>query len=190
MGAVRAVRLGSPSAATASGRSRTSRSRLFGSHPFLATGFVIRFGKERIVRSLPKHRSQLPSSLSPRRGGRSSLAKGSPAATAHNQTACRWVHCLPARRTLSLGKNATLLPAGSNRSERLEKSTRWRREDRQGLAICPLAPAIHAFTQSASPIQLYFPPPNPAIGIAAPVPKMPQNLQKIRLHQFRGFAAI
>ncbi len=189
MGAVRAVRLGSPSAATASGRSRTSRSRLFGSHPFLATGSSFISAPSINATRRLNIRFNCSVRLLSAQGRPSSLAKGSPATTAHNQTACRCIVSQPGR-TLSLGKNATLLPAGSNRSERLEKSTRWRREDRQGLAICPLAPAIHAFTQSASPIQLYFPPPNPAIGIAAPVPKMPQNLQKIRLHQFRGFAAI
>lgn len=157
--------------------------------PLSGNRWVIRFRIERISHSTLKHRFQLPCSFTFRAGRTLVTAKGSPATTAHSQTACR---CIVSQsdKLSHWGRMRALLPACSNRSERLEKSTRWRREGRQGLAICPWAPAIPAFTQSASPIQLYFPSPNRAIGIAAPVPKMPENLQKSRLHQFRGFAAI
>ena len=55
---------------------------------------------------------------------------------------------VPVRQTLSLGRMQTLLPACSNRSERLEKNTRWRREGRQnwpgslGMGGCPCLYAI------------------------------------------------
>ncbi|MCE9526290.1 MAG: hypothetical protein K8R36_09580, partial [Planctomycetales bacterium] len=50
--------------------------------------------------------------------------------------------------------------------------------------------AVPAFTQSASPIQLYFGVPNPAIGIAASARELLQNLQRLWLHQFHGIGLI
>lgn len=105
MGAVRAVRLGSPSAATASGRSRTSRSRLFGSHPFLATGSSFVSAPSVYATRRLNIGFNCPVRLLSAQGRPSSFAKGSPAATAHSQTACRCIVSQPGR-TLSLGKNA------------------------------------------------------------------------------------
>lgn len=77
------------------------------------------------------------------------------------------------------GRMQTLLPAGSNRSERLEKSTRLRQEGRQNWPCSLGGLAVRAFTLSASPIQLYFGVPNPAIGIAASARELLQNLQRL-----------
>ena len=193
MGAVRAVRLGSPFAAAASSPVRTSRSRSVRVTPLSGNRLVIRFGTERIGHSTLKPRSQIRSDLfSPRspltktpltttqrRSGRSQCCEGSPAAIAKDQLASGW-GTRPSSPNSLTGEEC-------RRCFRLAATARrdWKRAlvggERVGrTGLVPLVwVAVPAFTQSASPIQLYFGVANPAIGIAALARELLQNLQRL-----------
>src|SRR5688572_14745847 len=97
---------------------------------------------------------------------------------------------IPVRRTLSRGKNAGCFRLAAIARRDWKRALVGGKRAGRNLACAYGRGLSMPLTQSASPNQLYFPPPNRAIGNAAPVPKMRQNLQKIRLHQIGRFAAI